>query len=241
MAETDEYPSTPLFSLLPDFLAIVIKHSRLSEPAAKQLVLNYYAEVRPRRRYLYQPVVTLDAERVADTNLWKPQKLRIPAFAPRYWRDHARVDWAGSTISPDDPRCEMLVRLYTGDAFAILQWARFWEPPVDVPAAPASLPPSSAPSQPQPKSEPKKPVTLKSWVKQALTDHPPRREGQRASEYASDLLKLIPSNQNWTEGGIANELSQLGKAGLLPKSIVRKSRSSKSLMRKSLSSKVSSR
>ena len=235
MAETDDYPSTPRWSSLSGFLALVINHAntKLSKPAAKQLILDFYAEVRPRRRYYYQTDITLDV----DINLRKPRKLRFVAIDPRHWRGpagarsgntHVRVDWKNSRVGPDDPRYEMrLVRLYTGDAFAVLRWARLWEPPADASAAPASSSPSPTPPQSQSEPSPNPQwATLKGWVKQALKDHPPE-EWQRKSEYARALLKLVPESEKWTEGGIANELTELGKVGRLPKSLMRKSLSSK--------------
>jgi hypothetical protein len=215
VAETDEYPSTPRWPLLHDFLALVIKHAntKLSEPAAKQLILDYYAGTagakRPYRGYSYQSVDTPHGRPGQGID---PRHWRGSAVAAR-WGSHVGVDWENDRVGwvstapssgiepgtrlevlehlqeylPVDPVCEMrLVRLYAGDAFAILQWARLWEPPADVPAAPAA----ATQQGPAPRPAKKRPRRgIARWVYNYMEANPPR-EGDH--EYVGNVHDLCP-------------------------------------------------
>jgi hypothetical protein len=234
MAETDEYPSTPLRLLLCDARALVIEYTGLSEAAAEQLLLDFYAETETPYGYQYQ---SLDREfpgsrpgRGIDPGCWRG------SARTRRLGKHVVVDWANNMVAEfrtapdldDSPRPDLIVK-----ALQLVHdydnQDEFFPEPVyqirlvrlhtrDVFAAlhwsrlPLLKPlagPVAAPvvklSTPA-KNKPVK-VTAKKWVLEAVTAHPREFPEQSNAAYAVYLKPFAP--KDWSVGTIENALSKL--------------------------------
>src|SRR4051794_14957707 len=104
MAETDGYPnaSDDDWLLLRDFLPVITEHTN-SKPAAKLLILDFYAETNHPYGYRYQPVIPPSGKRQPSTiKVVRDGSGPRHGIDPRFWRGsaeatrwgiHVWVDW----------------------------------------------------------------------------------------------------------------------------------------------------
>jgi hypothetical protein len=111
MAETVRYNSTPSddddWLLLCDFLALITERTK-SETAAKQLILDFYAEAKQPYGYRYQKVMMPNGR----PGLGVPPVQWRGSAELRRWGHYVEVDWKNNCViqfrtapDPDDVEC----------------------------------------------------------------------------------------------------------------------------------------
>jgi hypothetical protein len=174
----DSSASADDWLLLCDFVALITEYCGKSEIAAKQLILDFYAESGRPFAYRYQSVgKALDMSGRPIQGI-DPRHWRSSAESER-WGIHVDVDWKNNWVTwirtePADVKPELLlevlkhlhkylpvdpvyqirlVRLPRRDAFAILRWAGLPQPrPKPSPPPEPQQPPPESESEPKPAS-----------------------------------------------------------------------------------------